>query len=113
MDSNGYISVGGTLDAADISFLPQTFPNPAKPNGVLAPYWTDLDGKDAPGITVGSLSDGMNSWIVVQWNTHVFGDPSAAGTRAMQVWIGVNGTQDISYAYDTATVGVDAPPGPA
>jgi len=110
VDSNGYVSVGGGT-AADISFLPQTFPDPTRPNGVLAPYWTDLDGKDAPGIRVGSVSDGTNSWIVVQWNTHVFGDASLAGTRAMQVWIGVNGTEDISYAYDPATVGVDAPPG--
>ena len=71
VDSNGYISVGGTLDAADISFLPQTFPNPVKPNGVLAPYWTDLDGTGAPGVRAGTVTDGTKTWVVVQWNTHV------------------------------------------
>ncbi len=111
VDSNGYISVGGASSTADISFSPQTFPNPAKPNGVLAAYWTDLDGTGAPGIRVASLSGGGQSWIVVQWNTHVWGDFTPIGVRAMQVWIGVNGTQDISYAYDASTVGVDAPPG--
>jgi len=111
VDSNGYISVGGTSDAADISFQPQTFPNPARPNGVLAPYWTDLDGAGAPGIRAATLTDGVKTWIVVQWNTHVQADASPAGTRTMQVWIGVNGTQDISYAYDPATVGRGTPAG--
>ena len=27
------------------------------------------------------------------------------------MWIGINGVEDISYGYDTNTVGVDAPPG--
>lgn len=115
VDSNGYISVGGTSDPADISFLPQMFPDPAKPNGVLAPYWTDLDGTGAPGIRVGLLSDGTSDWLVVQWNTHVWvPNPltaTAADTRVMQVWIGVNGTQDISYEYDVSASGVDAPAG--
>jgi hypothetical protein len=46
-DSNGYISVGGTSDPADISFAPQTFPNPDKPNVVLA-HRRDLDGTVRP-----------------------------------------------------------------
>jgi hypothetical protein len=29
----------------------------------------------------------------------------------MQVWIGINGVEDISYEYDAATVGLDTPPG--
>jgi Subtilase family/Fibronectin type-III domain/PA domain len=111
VDSNGYISVGGTSDPADISSVPQTFPNPAKPNGVLAPYWTHLDGTGAPGVRAGTVTNGTKTWIVVQWNTHVYGAFSAAGTRAMQVWIGVNGTQDISYAYDTSARGVGVPAG--
>jgi hypothetical protein len=109
VDSNGYISVGGATDAADISFQPQSFPDPAKPNGVLAAYWTDLDGTGAPGIRAATLTDGTRTWVVIQWNVHVAGDASAAGTRAMQVWIGVNGTQDISYGYHSSTLNVDAP----
>jgi Subtilase family/Fibronectin type-III domain/PA domain len=111
VDSNGYISVGGTSDASDISFIPQTLPDRARPNGVLAPYWTDMDGTGAPGVSVAALHDGPNAWVVVQWDTQVFGDHTAAGNRRMQVWIGVNGVQDISYAYDTNTIGKDAPPG--
>ena len=111
IDSNGYINVGGATDGSDITFIPQTLPDPARPNGVLAPYWTDLDGSGAPGVSVADLTDGVNDWIVVQWDTHVYGDVSAAGSRRMQVWIGVNGTEDISYEYDANTIGVDAPLG--
>ena len=113
VDSNGYISVGGSDSNADIAFEPQTLPDSNPPNGVLAPYWTDLngDGIAGDGIRVGLLGDGTNSWVVVQWNIHVYGDDSPAGARAMQVWLGVNGTEDISYGYDPATVGLDAPPG--
>ena len=111
VDSNGYINVGGSDSAADIQFLPQTFPNPEAPNGVLAPYWTDLnDDGTPPSLSVTILGDGVSNWIVVQWDTHVFGDPSPAGSRKMQVWIGINGVEDISYGYDTNTIGVDAPP---
>ncbi|HVE17442.1 MAG TPA: S8 family serine peptidase [Ilumatobacteraceae bacterium] len=112
VDSNGYIVVGGGT-AADNSFAPQTFPDPAAPNGVLAAYWTDLNDGGVPSVSVGSLADSVsgNSWLIVQWNTHVFGNSTAAGSRRMQVWIGINGVEDISYGYDTNSVGVDAPPG--
>jgi hypothetical protein len=112
VDSNGYLIVGGASDAADIAFQPQNFPDPTRPNGVLAPYWTDLDGTARPGISVATLRDGVNNWTVVQWDVHVFGDLSPAGVRRMQVWLGANGTEDISYAYDTGTVGAAAPADP-
>jgi hypothetical protein len=111
VDSNGYLVVGGSNSATDISFLPQTFPDSTPPDGVLAPYWTDMDGSGAPGISVGAATDGTNSWLVVQWNVHVFGVSTAAGgARNMQVWIGLNGAEDITYSYATDTIGVDAPP---
>ncbi|MBK5332267.1 MAG: S8 family serine peptidase [Ilumatobacteraceae bacterium] len=109
VDSNGYIVVGGGT-AGDNSFTPQTFPDPGAPNGVLAAYWTDLDDGLVPSLSVAEVFDGTNNWIVVQWDTHVYGDPSDIGSRRMQVWIGTNGVEDISYGYDTNTVGVDAPP---
>lgn len=110
VDSNGYLVVGGGT-GADISYIPQTLPDPTQPNGVLAPYWTDLNGPGAPGLSVATLSGGGSSWVVVQWDTFVFGDYTAAGSRKMQVWIGTNGVEDISYGYDATTIGKDAPPG--
>ena len=40
--SNRYIVIGGGT-SSDVNFFPQTFPNAARPNNVLAPFWTDLN----------------------------------------------------------------------
>ena len=40
--TDGYVVVGGGT-SADVAFSPQNMPNPARPNGVIAPYWTDLN----------------------------------------------------------------------
>ena len=81
--------------------MPQTLPDPARPNGVLAPFWTDLDGTGAPGIFIAVLTDGVNTWIVVESRLNVFGTTSQ---RVFQAWIGVNGTEDITFAYDPANL---------
>lgn len=102
--SNGYLVVGGTQGAADIVSAPQKLPDPARPNGVLAPYWTDLDGSGAEGLRAATVTEGPSRWLVVQWDVHIFGDTSPAGKRAMQVWIGVNNAEDISYGYDPSAL---------
>src|SRR5258708_23528538 len=48
MVSNGYLVLGGGI-SSDIQFINQRFPNPAPPNNVLAPFWTDLDATPARG----------------------------------------------------------------
>ena len=101
--SDGYVVAGGA-SGQDINFVPQTFPDPARPNGVLAPFWTDLDGTGAPGIFIAILSDGVNDWIVVESRLNVFGTTSQ---RVFQAWIGVNGTEDITFAYDPANLPAD------
>jgi hypothetical protein len=106
--SNGYAVVGGTAGPDDITFLPQTLPDPARPNGVLAPFWTDLDGTGAPGIYATVLTDGVGSWIVIEWRVNVFGTSSQ---RVFQTWIGINGTEDITYAYNPAALPAAPPPG--
>ena len=110
--SDGYIVAGGGT-AADVSYLAQTLPDAARPNGVIAPYWTDLDGTNANGVSVAVLTDGVNSWLVVQWELKYFGGAGAAGERDFQAWIGINGTEDISYTYDpSALQGVPGGVGP-
>ena len=100
--SDGYLVVGGGT-ANDINFQPQVFPDPDQPNNVLAPLWTDLDGGagtiPGQGFRIAVLTDGVDSWIVVQWNAHVFG---GGPVERFQVWLGINGTEDVSYAYDPA-----------
>ena len=49
VDSNGYlIAGGGTAEDNNCCNLPRD-PEPARPNNVLAPFWTDLDGTGRPG----------------------------------------------------------------
>lgn len=59
------------------------------------------------------MTYGVNSWVVVQWDTHLFKlVPGAGDSRKFQIWIGVNGTEDITYSYDLDTIGKDAPADP-
>lgn len=105
--SNGY-SVAGGASADDVQFAPQNLPDVARPNNVLAPYWTDLDGNGAPGIYAGSLTDGVSTWVVLEWRVNLFGTTSQ---KVFQQWIGVDGAEDITYAYDPANLPGDTPAG--
>jgi hypothetical protein len=101
VDSNGYlVAGGGSSEDNECCNLPPG-PDPAPPNTMMAPFWTDLDGTGAPGIFAGTLTDGVDTWLVVEYRVNVFGTNSG---RVFQVWIGVNGTQDITYAYDPANL---------
>ena len=71
-------------------------PTRRAPNNILAPFWTDLDGTGAAGILVDVLTDGVNSWLVVEWRVNVFGTDD---TRDFQTWIGIDGVQDITFTY--------------
>ncbi|QYC40090.1 Minor extracellular protease vpr precursor [Nonomuraea coxensis DSM 45129] len=104
--SNGYTVAGGTNGSDDIAFQPQTLPDPARPNAVLAPYWTDLDGTGAPGVYATILTDGVSRWVVVEWRVNLYG---TGDLKVFQQWIGVNGAEDISYAYDPGNL-PGAPP---
>ncbi|WP_252274459.1 S8 family serine peptidase [Nocardioides sp. LMS-CY] len=96
IDTNGYLVVGGaTSEDNECCTLPSGASS-ARPNNVLAPFWSDLNGTGAPGVRVGTLTDGVSQWIVVQWDVNVFG---TTDTRHFQVWIGTQPTQDITYEY--------------
>ena len=101
VSSNGWLAVGGTTATAQP--VPQVLPVPAPPNNVLAPFWTDLDGTGSPGFYEAVVTQGTRSWIVVQWDEHALGlDPADPATQRIQTqaWIGLNGTEDVSFAYD-------------
>jgi subtilisin family serine protease len=101
--SDGYLVAGGAT-GQDIDFIPQHFPDPSRPNGVLAPFWTDLDGTGAPGIFAAILTDGVDDWLVVESRLNVFGTTSQ---RVFQAWIGLNGPEDITFAYDADNLPAD------
>lgn len=96
--SNGYVVLGGGTqnDVEFSNFSP--LPNPDQPNNIVAPYWTDLNPAAGGAVRIGSLTDGVNDWIVVEYeNVPEFS--TAALTHSFQVWIGVNGTEDVTMTY--------------
>jgi VCBS repeat-containing protein len=103
VSANGYLVVGGG-DMNDNNCCNPAIGSTNRPNGVLAPFWTDLDGTDAPGIYAAILTDGVGNWLVVEWRVKVF---STNSERHFQVWIGLNGTEDITYAYDLEALPAD------
>jgi subtilisin family serine protease len=99
--SNGYVVVGGGT-SADVTFVNQKLPDPAPPNNVLAPFWTDLDLSPSKGgaVRVANLTDGIDTWIVVDWDQVRVFTASDPQKSSFQVWIRVGGTvEDITYAY--------------
>jgi subtilisin family serine protease len=98
--SNGYLVVGGG-SGPDISINNQNFPDSTRPNNVLAAFWSDLNPAAGGAIRVATLTDGVDTWIVVDWNA--VKEFSSAATNTFEIWIGINGdanpAQDISYAY--------------
>ena len=105
--SNGYLVVGGGT-SADIVFRPQHFPNAARPNNVIAPFWSDLNPSStgAGTIRIATLSNGVSTWLVVDWNkVKNFGN---ASTNTFEVWIKLGSTpasEEISLAYGSISSG--------
>lgn len=102
VSSNGYLVIGGGT-GADNSINNQQFPNTERPNNVLAPFWTDLNPGAAGAVRIVVLTDGSDSWIVVDWDA--VREFSAPNLASFQVWIGIDNDahpqQDISFGYGT------------
>ncbi len=100
ISSNGYVVVGGGT-GEDNSINNQSFPNSARPNNVLAPFWTDLNPGAAGQVRVNVLTDGQDDWIVIDWAG--VRDFSLNRLNSFEVWIGVDGDAhpgtDVSYAF--------------
>jgi hypothetical protein len=120
--SNGYVVLGGG-NGPDVSIDNQNFPNPTRPNNVIAGFWSDLNPTAGGTLRIGTLTDGSNTWLVVDYNA--VGEYSTpTNTHTFEVWIGLNGGanpgEDLSMAYGpntgtgdlgSATAGVENPDG--
>jgi hypothetical protein len=119
--SNGYVVVGPS-SAADANFFPQTFPNPARPNNVMAPFWTDLNPAAVGGgaIRIATLADGppgptTTTWLVVDFD-HVK-NFSNATTHTGEIWLrlasGAAGTgassEQLTWSYGAANAAAGDP----
>jgi hypothetical protein len=95
---------GGT--SADIVFQPQTFPNAARPNNVVAPFWSDLNPAAAGAVRIGTLTDGVSTWIVVDWaGVRNFSNPT---THSFEIWLKTGAapaSEEVTMAYGTIGAG--------
>jgi subtilisin family serine protease len=106
--SNGYLVIGGGI-SSDVASSPQTMPNAARPNNVLAPFWTDLNPPAGGAIRIGVLTDGATNWIVVDWaGVKNFGN---ANVHTFEVWLRTVGgpagpgpeSEQLTMTYGTST----------
>lgn len=95
--SNGYLVLGGA-SGQDVEFEPPGIPDSSLPNNVLAPFWTDLDGSTSTGVRATVLTDGVSSWIVVEWQMNPWGEVD--NEQMFQVWIGTDGEEDVTFVYN-------------
>jgi uncharacterized repeat protein (TIGR01451 family) len=102
MVSNGYAVVGGGT-VNDITYINQTLPDPTLPNNVLAPFWTDLNPAVGGELRAAYLTNGVDDWLVLDWEYVPNYDDGEL--NSFQMWIGVNGIQDISYTYGSVSDG--------
>jgi hypothetical protein len=109
LTSNGYVVVGGG-SSADVEFVPQTMPDPATPNNVIAPWWTDIDLSQAAtpntGVRIEILTDGADDWLVVDYeDVATFGSctPGPCAVHDFEIWIGLTGDahpgEDVTMAH--------------
>jgi uncharacterized repeat protein (TIGR01451 family) len=110
-------SVNGTLELGQASgvtsgALNQELPNPAIPNNLLAPWWTDLNLGAAGNWYISDLTDGVNHFTVFEWEDVPLLD-DATSTATFQIWF-LDGSDLIWFTYDeitgdtsVATVGVE------
>ncbi len=89
---------GGT--SSDIQFTPQNFPNAAVPNNVIAPLWNDMNPTAGGAIRIGTLTDGVSTWLVVDYAA--VKNFSNATTHTFQMWFKIGTTpasEEITITY--------------
>jgi hypothetical protein len=99
--SDGYIVLGGG-DSADIAFVPQNMPDTARPNGVVAPYWTDFDMGSGGGFFAAQFdcyTTGDHCAYEFEWSdVPIYG---TTDTRTFAVWMYTDDfLTSVSYPYD-------------
>lgn len=92
MAKNGY-AVLGSHETSGFG-TNQSLPDSTSPNAILAPFWTALSGGELRAAT---LTDGVDEWFVLEWQGVTM---TGGATTDFQVWIGLNGAEDITFAYN-------------
>ena len=109
--SNGYVVIGGGT-SADVNYLPQSFPDSARPNNVVAPFWTDLNPESGGAVRVATLTDGVDSWLIVDFDA--LPNFSNATTHTGQLWFRLDGgagssSEQVTISYGAANAAAGDP----
>ncbi len=97
MSINGTVELG-TASGSTAGPTNTALPEPATPNNLLAPFWTDLNLGAGGNCYIGILTDGVDSWCVIEWKE--IPQYNVAGTsHTFQVWLGQGATRDIHFVY--------------
>ncbi|HEY5921772.1 MAG TPA: hypothetical protein VIV11_08880, partial [Kofleriaceae bacterium] len=102
VSTNGWLSVDTTVTSSDLSN--DTMPNTTTPNGLIAPYWDDLD-------EIVICTKMVGSQFVVQWNGGLFSNN--ATLIQFQAILDPSGSIEFVYGANqqadgaSATVGVE------
>lgn len=99
VDSNGYVVVGGGTSTDNECCTIPPFPNPSRPNNVIAPFWTDLDPGSGGAVRIGVLTDNVDSWLVVDYDSVV--DFGSTVANSFEVWIQLGATEGQWISYGT------------
>jgi hypothetical protein len=98
--SNGYLVVGGGTNA-DVASVNSSLPSASASANILAPFWTDLHSAAGGAVRIGILTDGVNQWVITDWEEMSNADGTAL--NSFQVWIGLSGdgspAEDVTFAY--------------
>ncbi len=86
--SDGYVVLGGGT-SGDVNFVPQLFPDTARPNNVVAPFWTDLNQAFGGNVYIATLTDGSNTWLVVDYEAVQNYDTT--DTHTFEMWFQLSG----------------------
>ncbi|HMM93528.1 S8 family serine peptidase [Phycicoccus sp.] len=97
VDSNGYVVVGGGTSADNECCTISSFPNPSRPNNVIAPFWTDLNPGAGGTVTVAVVTDGTTDWLVADWNKVVAYGSTVE--NSFEVWIQLGATEGQWMSY--------------
>lgn len=110
---NGFVT--GSAPNFELSFINQNLPDPALPNNVIAPFWTDFEVGGEPGGAVyyNIVFDGVDDWLVWEWHeVYLWGQPD--GPRySFSVWIKLESDEiyfnylDIPVVPGFVTVGIE------
>ena len=101
--SNGYVVIGGGT-GADVDFTAQPIPSATRPNNIVAPFWNDLNPAQGGEIRIGTLTDGIDTWLVVDYTDVVYFGTTIK--NSFQTWFQLGATENVTIAngvVDTTT----------